>query len=121
MDCIYQLYTGLVTAVTIGFFLGRYVGMVLFPKLQRFKRVSRAIGITHDLIGKYGNTALFLGYFIPIVRYLMPLIAGSSRMNYGKFAMISYSGALVWSLLFFKIGIGGMGFIESLRLYAIED
>lgn len=42
-----------------------------------------------------------IGMFIPVVRYSMPLLIGLSGILYKKFALITYSSALLWTIIFF--------------------
>jgi len=47
---------------------------------------------------------MYIGMFIPVVRYIIPLLIGLSGTSYRRFALFSYSIALGWSLLFFSAG-----------------
>ena len=45
-----------------------------------------------------GPRAVFFGRFVAIVRTVVPLIAGASRMRYRTFLAWNAAGALIWSL-----------------------
>jgi membrane protein DedA with SNARE-associated domain len=47
---------------------------------------------------------LAIGYFIPGIRHLMALVAGSSKMRYPVFAGFAYTGGVIWSLTFVSLG-----------------
>ncbi|MGO9116552.1 MAG: DedA family protein, partial [Desulfomonilaceae bacterium] len=47
---------------------------------------------------------LFIGYFIPGVRHVTALAAGTSRMRYAVFATFAYAGGLLWSTSFITAG-----------------
>ena len=51
-----------------------------------------------------GDTITALGYFVPGVRHLMALVAGSSQMRYPVFAGFAYTGGIIWSLTFILMG-----------------
>ncbi|WP_405130818.1 VTT domain-containing protein [Paenibacillus sp. FSL H8-0317] len=57
------------------------------------------------ILNKSGNWAMCIGLFIPIVRYVLPLVMGLSGVQYRKFALISYSSALLWTITYFTAGI----------------
>lgn len=95
---------GMITAATAAFWLGACLGEPLVEKLRKHRIYSRYIAAAERLLRSCGDIALFVGYFIPIVRYLVPLMAGAGRIPFRKFAAISYSGAVAWTLCFFGIG-----------------
>ena len=57
------------------------------------------------ILNKYGNWAMCIGLFIPIVRYILPLVIGLSGVQYRKFALISYFSAVLWTITYFTAGI----------------
>lgn len=95
---------GLLTAVTIGYFLGKLVGNKVLALLNKKKKNNRHLIRAQQLFHKYGDIALCLGLFIPVVRYLMPVIAGTSGVSFKKFALLTYSTAIIWTAGFFSIG-----------------
>ncbi len=63
------------------------------------------------------------GYFIPGVRHVTAIIAGSAETKYSKFALFAYSGGLIWVLTYITIGftVGGkwMILIEQIQNYIL--
>ena len=57
-----------------------------------------------DLIRRRGAFAVFIGRFTALLRALMPALAGSARLPYGKFLVFNALGGITWVLTF---GIGG--------------
>ncbi|NOU86353.1 DedA family protein [Paenibacillus sp. LMG 31460] len=95
------ILSGLLTSTTVGFFIGKFFGNWILGLLGRQKRyIFRA----EALFTKYGNFAICLGYLIPVIRYVMPIIAGISGKSFKKFALLSYTSAVIWTGLFFTIG-----------------
>ncbi len=98
-------FVGSSSGVTLGYILGRTFGN------QLIKRYSAKLNINPDHIqdarkfyARYGRFALFIGYFIPGVRHLTAIFAGSSIMPYPVFAAFAYSGAALWTFIFMNLG-----------------
>jgi membrane-associated protein len=98
------ILVGLLTAVTVGYFLGRLLGTRVLTRLTKKKNGNRHLFRAQQIFNKYGDIGLCLGLFIPVVRYLMPVIAGTSGISYKKFALLTYSTAIIWTAGFFTLG-----------------
>ncbi|TXK86127.1 DedA family protein [Paenibacillus sp. N3.4] len=96
-------YLGVISGLSLGYVLGRFVGTPIFDKLRK-KKLEKYIAFSENLVRKYGNKALCIGYFLPIVRHVMPYLVGINKMSFKQYAMISYSTGLVWTMLFFMAG-----------------
>jgi membrane protein DedA with SNARE-associated domain len=98
-------FTGTSLGITIGYIFGKTFGNRLI------KRYSARLKVNPDHIQnakkfyvRYGKFALFIGYFIPGVRHLTAIFAGSSIMPYPVFAAFAYSGAALWTIIFMNLG-----------------
>jgi membrane protein DedA with SNARE-associated domain len=98
-------FIGSSSGVTLGYILGRTFGNRLI------ERYSTKLNIDPDHIQnarkfyvRYGRFALFVGYFIPGVRHLTAIFAGSSIMPYPLFAAFAYAGAALWTIVFMNLG-----------------
>jgi membrane protein DedA with SNARE-associated domain len=98
-------FTGASLGITMGYIIGRTLGTRLI------KRYSARLKVNPDQIQnakkfyvQYGKFALFIGYFIPGVRHLTAIFAGSSIMPYPLFAAFAYSGAALWTIVFMNLG-----------------
>lgn len=98
------IVSGMITAVTVGFLIGKHFGNPLVEKLRKHRKYGRSMAAAERLFHRYGGIALFVSYFIPIIRYIAPVMAGASRIPYRTFAAVSYAGAVTWTLLFFGFG-----------------
>ena len=83
-----------------GYWIGRLIGPPLFKprgglvgKILNPKYVAR----THDFFDKYGNRALILARFVPIVRTFVTLVAGVSRMSFRHFITYTAIGGVLWA------------------------
>jgi len=98
-------FIGSSSGVTLGYILGRTFGTRLI------KRYSTKLNVSPDHVQnakkfyvRYGKFALFVGYFIPGIRHLTAIFAGSSIMPYPAFAVSAYSGAALWTIIFMSLG-----------------
>ncbi|UNK15873.1 DedA family protein [Paenibacillus sp. N3/727] len=97
-------YLGVISGLSLGYVLGRCMGTPILNKLRRKKKMEKYINYSEHLVQKYGNLALCISYFLPIVRHVMPYLTGINKMSYRRYALISYSTGLVWTFLFFIAG-----------------
>jgi membrane-associated protein len=106
---------GLMTAVTLGYFIGKLFGKRVNQLLK--KKCNRQLIKAEKLFSKYGDIAMCVAFFIPFVRYVVPVLVGMNGMKFKKFAFLSYTSAVIWTVLFFGIGkIFGTELSEFLML-----
>lgn len=91
-----------------GYWLGRLIGPPLFKPRQGlmgklFKQSY--VDKTHEFFEKYGNRALILARFVPIVRTFVTLVAGVGKMDFGKFITYTAIGGVLWG-----VGVTVLGF-----------
>jgi membrane protein DedA with SNARE-associated domain len=98
-------FIGSSSGVTLGYILAKIFGNRLI------RRYSTRLNVNPDNIQnakkfylRYGKFALFVGYFIPGVRHLTAIFAGSSIMPYPTFAAFAYSVAALWTIVFMNLG-----------------
>jgi membrane-associated protein len=98
-----------------GYLIGRYFG----PKVMR-GRVMRFIGDepirrTYSFFDGYGPVTVLFARFIGIVRTLVPVLAGFSKMNHRRFTVFSVLGSLLWcdSLLIAGYFLGGVAVLRD--------
>lgn len=80
----------------VGYEIGRKVGPPLFHREGRFLNMHN-FDKTHEFFEKYGNKALVLGRFVPIVRTFITVIAGAGEMDRRRFFAWSLVGAVLWA------------------------
>jgi Uncharacterized membrane-associated protein len=102
-------YFGVISGLSLGYVLGRFIGMPILAKLRRKKRIDEHLVFSEKLVQKYGSFALCISYFLPIVRHIVPYLVGINKMSFRRYAIFSYSTGFVWTLLFFSLGrfVGG--------------
>lgn len=51
-----------------------------------------------------GNAAIFFCRFIPIIRSLISIPAGMSKMKFGKFLLFTAAGTAIWNIVLVNLG-----------------
>jgi len=96
---------GTICGITLSYLIGRSFGYFLIHRYGKYigittKRIKKA----HTWFEKYGKWGLMIGYFIPGVRHFTGISAGATKLEFKKFMLFAYSGALIWVFLFLSIG-----------------
>lgn len=80
----------------VGYGIGYKVGPALFgrPDARLFKQ--EYVDKTYAFFDRYGNRAIVLARFVPIVRTFITMAAGVGRMPFSRFATYSAIGAVLW-------------------------
>jgi len=91
------------------FFIGKSGGRWILDRYGKYILISRhEIEVGDEWFKKHGVKAVFFGRILPIVRTFISLPAGIAKMNFGKFIIFTFIGALPWNfalaLVGFKIG-----------------
>lgn len=83
---------------TSNYFIGKYLGdrMVHGKKIHLIRRSH--ILRTNQYYEKHGGKALILGRFIPIIRTMVPFVAGIGKMKFPRFLNFTVLGGMIWVL-----------------------
>jgi membrane-associated protein len=84
---------------TVNYSVGRFIGPAAFSGRYRLLKVEY-LRRTEAFFLQYGGMAIFLSRFMPIIRTLMPFVAGIGRMPYARFQAYNVAGGVSWVLLF---------------------
>lgn len=102
----------------VGYEIGRAAGRPLYKRQGRFINAAN-FDKTNVFFDKYGNRALVLGRFVPIVRTYITVVAGIGRMHRQRFFGWSAVGALAWvvslTLLGFFLGQAFPGLTKNIE------
>lgn len=88
---------------TVGYEVGKHLGSRLV-KTKALARHASKLEYAQDLLRRRGGSAVFLGRFTAFFRAVMPALAGTSRMPYGRFFAYNAAGGLVWGVGFVLLG-----------------
>lgn len=87
------------------YLLGYYLQPEKFEKLLvRFKFDMKHIDSANKWFKKYGSLTVFLCRFIPIIRSLISIPAGMSKMKHLPFMIYTIVGSLIWNIVLIYIG-----------------
>ena len=80
-----------------GYWIGRSAGPAVFdkPRSRLFK--PQHVAKTQEFFDRYGNRAIVLGRFVPIVRTFITVMAGVGRMNARRYLTYSVIGGVGWA------------------------
>jgi membrane-associated protein len=98
-----------------GYWIGRHFGPSLFnrPDSRFFKR--EFVDQTAAFFEKHGSKAIVLARFVPIVRAFVPVMAGTSHMNYRTFLTFDIIGGILWGVGVTTLGyfLGQVEFVKN--------
>lgn len=96
-----------------GYEIGRRIGNRLYEHDGRIIK-RKHLDQTHQFFELYGNRALVLGRFVPVVRTYVTVVAGVTRMERRRFFVWSAVGAVLWA---FGVTILGylLGYVKFLQ------
>jgi membrane-associated protein len=81
----------------IGYWIGRKGGRPLLERWKSFFRIShKFIAQAEALIEKRGAVAIFFARFVTGARVVAGPLAGVLRMDWPRFALFNFLGAVVW-------------------------
>ena len=93
---IAALFVAALAGNIVGYEIGRAIGHPLYQRNGRF--INKAnFDKTTTFFDTYGNKALVLGRFVPIVRTFITVVAGVGRMHRHRFFTWSAVGAALWT------------------------
>ncbi|KRN94926.1 DedA family protein [Pediococcus stilesii] len=109
---------GSVIAATIGAVLGAIIlyvigsyltterlSKIVDSRLGKILRLKHSdITKTHDFFVKHGAKTIFFGRFVPVIRSLISLPAGMTKMSWKSFALLTTLGTLIWNLVLILLG-----------------
>lgn len=98
-----------------GYWVGYKIGPPLFEQNRNFILNQKVLDRTHEFFEKYGTRAVVLARFVPILRALIPMLAGISRMDIKRFTRLNLIGATVWVGVFMLAGywLGQIPYIKE--------
>ena len=88
----------------VGFLTGHAVGPVLFERRHTWIFNPTFVAKAHEYFDKFGPRAIILARFVPIVRALVPMLAGISKMDRRTFLLYNLLGATIWVTSLVGIG-----------------
>jgi membrane-associated protein len=98
-----------------GYWIGRSAGPAVFdrPRSRLFK--PQHVTKTQEFFDRYGNRAIVLGRFVPIVRTFITVMAGVGRMEPRRYLTYSVIGGVAWAAGVTVLGywLGQFAFVKN--------
>jgi membrane protein DedA with SNARE-associated domain len=87
------------------YFVARYVGRPLILRYGKYFFVKpKVFARAEEIFLEYGDISTFIGRFLLVIRHLISIPAGISRMPLLKFSFYTSIGAGMWSAILLWIG-----------------
>jgi membrane-associated protein len=80
----------------VNYFLGYRLGPKVFSRESSWLLNKRHLLEAQRFYEKHGRKTIIIARFVPIVRTFAPFVAGIGRMPFGRFAIFSVSGGILW-------------------------
>ncbi len=98
-------YLGSITGISISYAIGSTFGHRILTKYGKYIHINgERLQKAHNWFEKIGRWALLIGYFIPGVRHIIAILAGTSELQMWEFALFAYTGGLIWTATFLSVG-----------------
>lgn len=97
------------------FEIGRAAGPTIMRRRRRWPFTDEVYDRTVGLFERLGGRAVIVARFVPIVRALVPLIVGFTRMPRRRFVLVNLVGAVAWVVIFMGAGffLGGLPAVQE--------
>ena len=111
-------FIGVTVASTLGSIIGAIVlygiGLwigedKLYRLVNRYGKILRVkstdLTKTFDWFEKYGYWTIFFCRFVPLIRSLISIPAGITKMNFSVFVIFSTLGTIIWNMVLIYLGL----------------
>ena len=89
---------GSIIGSLLSYCIGRYGGEPFIRRFGRYLLLNQDDLVAAErFFGKYGDATIFVCRFIPVVRHLISIPAGTGKMNIIKFSLYTIIGAGLWN------------------------
>lgn len=99
---MFAAMAGCITGITLSYMLGRTIGLVTVRNV--FHVHDKPLARAQRWFQRFGRWLLVFAYYIPGVRHVTAIAAGSTPLRYSTFAGYAYPGAVLWCATFIGIG-----------------
>jgi membrane protein DedA with SNARE-associated domain len=109
---------GNVVGSIAAYYAGIWGGRPFVERYGPYVLVShRDLDLADRWFSKYGEAAVFFSRMLPVVRTFISLPAGIARMNFPRFVLYTFLGALPWCYFLAYVGLKMGERWEDLRQY----
>jgi membrane-associated protein len=98
------LFAAAVIGDGVNYHIGKFLGPKVFTSESSWLLNKKHLIKTQLFYEKYGNKAIILARFVPIVRTFAPFVAGIGQMSYRRFVLYNIVGGGIWVSLLAPLG-----------------
>lgn len=95
------------------YLFGHRLGAAIFIRKRWLN--SANLQKTELFYARHGSKAMFISRFIPVMRAIVPLVAGFAPMNFKKFSILNLSSVFIWviTITLLSLVLGQYHFIKA--------
>lgn len=95
---IFLLFITFVVAATAGAMVKYWTGLNFENRNRLTKKISDSdqMSETQDFFDRHEDNTLLFSRFVPFIGLFVPIIAGTSKMDWKRFNKLSFAGVLIW-------------------------
>ena len=98
---------GSIAGAYVNYYLALWVGKPFLEKYGKYFFIKpEPLKKACEVFNRYGAVTTFVCRLIPVIRQLISIPAGISRMNLGSFTLFTALGAGVWTIILTIVGYG---------------
>ena len=113
--CCVVLFLASMLGNAAGYAIGTIVGPSIFQRENSRIFKQKYVDKTREFFEKYGNRAIVLARFVPIVRTFITVMAGVGSMGFRRFMLYSAIGGALWASGVTVLGyfLGQISFVRN--------
>lgn len=113
--CCVVLFLAAVAGNALGYGIGSRAGPRVFGREDSRLFKQAYVDRSHAFFERYGNRAIVLARFVPVVRTFITVIAGVGSMRFRPFMIYSAVGGLLWAVGVTTLGyyLGAIPFVHG--------
>lgn len=90
------------TGNVVGYWFGHKFGPAFFNRSKIL--TPDQLKKSQDFFAKHGGKTVTIGRFVPVIRTLVPILAGIGDMSFAQFMIYNLAGAIVWGVTICLLG-----------------
>jgi membrane-associated protein len=108
---------GAILGDSVGYYLGKKFGKKVFEREGDYFN-SENLEKAKEFYSKYGGLTIVIARFVPVIRTIAPVMAGTSEMHYEKFLFYNIVGGFLWVVSVTLLGYS-LGHLVSPEFFAL--
>lgn len=97
---------GTIAGSAISYAIGKYLGRAVVVRYGKYFLVTEHdLDIAKNWFDKHGEKMIFVCRFIPVIRHVISIPAGTAEMNFKKFVLYTAIGGLLWNAFLIYVGM----------------